>query len=1017
MTMPLTIPPPRLVVPVAPQERPVELVALHVSAEVSGALVVTTWELVFHNPNGRDLEGQLEFPLLAGQSVIRFAMDVGGELREAVPVPKDKGRQVFEEIVRRGVDPGLLEKTAGNSYRARVYPLPARQHKRVVLAYQEEITDGVYRLALDHGKLPKFSLELAARGSAAAPTVTTNSLGLTLPAWRQDLVTRVEKADFKAQGLLELALPPSDRPAVTVQEFGERTYFRAEQAVALDARRRPTPRIVGLVWDCSGSAAGRAIEREMAALDNFFKAVGAVEVRLIQLRDAADPTQVFRVGKGGEWADLRRALDEVCWDGATNLGAWTPEPGVDAWILCSDGLVNFGAADASPDTHGAPLHVLCSAARSDPARLQALADRTGGAFVDLLKTPAGAVAEALLHTSERILAIETSPREVAQVYPEAPAPLRSPRLVIAGVLRGAKATVRVKLGFPDDPGSARTLEIAVDAQHTGQLAARAWAALKIAALEPLHTINAADIERTGQEFGIVTRETSLIILDSVEDYARHEIAPPPSLRAAWDRLRHDVWQRRKTDEGHRVERVVSLFRDYVTWWQRDFSPRPPEKPPLPRTSGPGGQTRAGGYASSEHSPADGMRSRSVVSPSPAPPPRPATAAPAPRREDTGSLRAAEPIQPAPLELADEPTMAAPMDEAAEHDAEDLSSGEGSMDFMEMERAAPAPAASAAAPQAPQTKGRAADKAVAQATIQLQKWEPNAAYLDRFRRTDASRLYHVYLEERPDHARSTAFFLDAADVFFDRGQPALALRILSNLAEMELENPAILRILGYRLLQADRPDLARPIFEQVRKLRPEEPQSHRDLAHACAAAGDPQAAIDLLWQVASGAWDARFPEIELLAVIELNAIVATCPRPLDLARIDGRLRCDLPLDLRVVLTWDADNTDIDLWVTDPNGEKAYYGNRLTKQGGRMSPDFRQGYGPEEFSLRRALPGTYLVEANFYGNTQQIIAGATTIQLQFITDFATPGARDQRVTMRLRDTKEVVTVGRFTVAGAR
>jgi hypothetical protein len=78
---------------------------------------------------------------------------------------------------------------------------------------------------------------------------------------------------------------------------------------------------------------------------------------------------------------------------------------------------------------------------------------------------------------------------------------------------------------------------------------------------------------------------------------------------------------------------------------------------------------------------------------------------------------------------------------------------------------------------------------------------------------------------------------------------------------------------------------------------------------------------------------------------------------------------------------------------------------------MSPDFREGYGPEEFSLRRALPGEYLVEANFYGNTQQIIAGATTIQLQFITGFATPGAQDQRVTLRLRDTKEVVTVGRF------
>lgn len=32
-----------------------------------------------------------------------------GGLCEAVPVPKDCGSQVFEEIARRGVDPGLLE--------------------------------------------------------------------------------------------------------------------------------------------------------------------------------------------------------------------------------------------------------------------------------------------------------------------------------------------------------------------------------------------------------------------------------------------------------------------------------------------------------------------------------------------------------------------------------------------------------------------------------------------------------------------------------------------------------------------------------------------------------------------------------------------------------------------------------------------------------------------------------------------------------------------------------------------
>ncbi len=49
-------------------------------------------------------------------------------------------------------------------------------------------------------------------------------------------------------------------------------------------------------------------------------------------------------------------------------------------------------------------------------------------------------------------------------------------------------------------------------------------------------------------------------------------------------------------------------------------------------------------------------------------------------------------------------------------------------------------------------------------------------------------------------------------------------------------------------------------------------------------------------------------------------------PLRTEAYDHRLLRPLPLDLRITLAWDAGNTDIDLWVIDPNGEKAYYGHR-------------------------------------------------------------------------------------------
>jgi tetratricopeptide (TPR) repeat protein len=343
-------------------------------------------------------------------------------------------------------------------------------------------------------------------------------------------------------------------------------------------------------------------------------------------------------------------------------------------------------------------------------------------------------------------------------------------------------------------------------------------------------------------------------------------------------------------------------------------------------------------------------------------------------------------------------------------------------------AAPAPAAAPAAMRNETARQRDSDSpqrltspspepASAVIGIALKKWTSDAPYIARMNAASADTIYAVYQDEKPGYADSSAFYLDAADMLLAKGQRELALRVLSNLAEMDLENRQVLRILGYRLLQAGAPELAIPVFENVQQLAEEEPQSFRDLGLAHASAGHLQQAIDQLNEVVIRPWDSRFAEIELIALAEMNAIIASAPKlgplALDTSRIDPRFLKNMPLDLRAVLTWDADNSDMDLYVTDPNGEKCYYQHRFTYQGGRMSRDFTGGYGPEEFSLREAKPGKYKIEANFFGNRQQAVAGATTLQVKLSTGFGTPANKDQMITLRLKDRGETVFVGEFEV----
>ena len=117
-------------------ENPMQLEKLKIDIKVIGQVAVTTLDMTYYNSNSRVMEGEFSFPLGEGQTVSRFALDINGTLREGVVVEKEQGRKTFEAIVRRGVDPGLLEMTEGNNFRSRVYPLPAHGRRRLVIAFE-----------------------------------------------------------------------------------------------------------------------------------------------------------------------------------------------------------------------------------------------------------------------------------------------------------------------------------------------------------------------------------------------------------------------------------------------------------------------------------------------------------------------------------------------------------------------------------------------------------------------------------------------------------------------------------------------------------------------------------------------------------------------------------------------------------------------------------------------------------------------------------------------------------------
>jgi hypothetical protein len=931
----------------APGDIPVKLQQVAVHTEVSGNLAVTEVALTFHNPNRRVLEGELQFPLLTGQHVLGFALDVNGRMREAVPVDKARGQAVFEDITRGQVDPGLLQVTQGNNFKLRVYPIPAQGTRQVLIRYAETLNKRagrlVYRLPLEYADtLDNFRLDLNVAGASGAPVKSRGQLDeLKFTPAANGYHAQVSREHYAGRGVLELDIPPVPGAQAYTQTFDAKTYFYAEMPVPAREALRALPHRVGLVWDSSGSGAARDHGREFALLDRYFRRMGNGKVKLTRIRDTAEAAQTFNI-VDGNWRALRAALEATAYDGATNLGAFVADSTVEEYLLFSDGLANFGARPfAAPRV---PLYSVSAANRSDPALLTRIAEDSGGRYIDLIADSATEAAHKLLFAITRVTAVTAD--GARDVVLRSPYP-RQGRIEIAGQLTEASTRVRLTIAHPG--AKSVTLELPVRAGAAPfMLVAPLWARFKIEALEAQYDLNRAEIRRLGQAFHLVTRDTSLIVLERVEDYARYEITPPPELAGEYARLSTAALQRRTADRTAHLENIVRRFQDKITWWNRDF---PQGDKPAPQQALKPAESVSGL-----------MRDR----------------------PDSNVRNQSPPPAAAPIE-------AQPARRQAEREGGKLTG-----------RLAKS-----------KDEADASERAATTATIQLKKWEPDAPYATRMRNAAGDDVYRVYLDERPGYLNSTAFFLDAADILFDKQQPALAVRVLTNLAEMDLENRHILRILGYRLLQAQAPKLAIPVFRKVLELSPEEPQSYRDLGLAFAADRQYQLAIDTLYEVVAKPWHGRFPDVEIITLAELNAVIATSGAKLDVSRIDARLIRNLPLDLRVVLTWDADNTDIDLWVTDPNGEKAFYGHQLTYQGGRMSLDFTGGYGPEEFSLKRAKPGKYKVEAQYFGDRRQAVTGPTTLQVKLATRFGTAEQKEQSITLRLKGRQETVYVGEFEV----
>lgn len=668
-------------VPTRPDVEPLSIRYHRVNVGVRERIAETRVEQTFYNHTGEVLEATYVFPVPPGATVSGFAMWVNGRRQEGELLDSGQARAIYEQIVARMRDPGLVEHIGGNLFRARVFPIAPNSEQRVEIRFSQTLD---YQAGVVRYRYPLRTAGPAARTlqdfTLSADIVSRTPIRAVYSPTHQISVARPDDhratLGFEANGArldqdfdLYYAVQDGDvgLSLLTHRTPGEDGYFLAMIAPRAEiAEREIAAKEVIFVFDTSGSMAGEKMRRAQAALDYMLARLNPSD-RFQLVRFSTDvesffdgrasvPASAINVQRARRFASRMvpaggTAIHPALQQALTTMRAPNMPRIV---VFLTDGMPTVGETDPSRITADAArlagdarIYVFGVGDDVNTTFLDAIAARTNGvgdyfrdgaelearlsAFYDRVAFP---VFTDLALSFPGLSVYDVYPRDLGHLY-------RGGQVLVVGRYRG-EGSSRVALEGRIATESQRRsfgYDVGFPAhEERNDFLPRIWATRKIGFLLDTIRLNGErpelrqEVVTLAQRFGIVTPYTSYLVVDDNEippDLAIQAPPPPPQLQ-----VQGGVQLQLEDDavEGELVRPDGEMLNT------RRRAPRAPQIDIAPRSMEPGEGASAGGRA-----PRVIVRARpsmTVVQPQQAqqaPPPRPQPMpAEAPADEETAT---------------------------------------------------------------------------------------------------------------------------------------------------------------------------------------------------------------------------------------------------------------------------------------------------------------------------------------------------------------------------------------------
>ena len=539
-----------------------------VTAEICDQIARTTIEQSFRNATDATLEGVFYFPLPPDASISGFGMWIGGELVEADIVEKQKARRIYEDILRRKKDPGLLEWSGGNLFKARVFPILPHSEKRIRIRYTQVLPlEGAtlrYRYGLRSELLrtrPLRELGIHVIVSSAMPirSVTSATHEVRVRKTAHAASAEFSAGEYSPDRDFELAVELDRSQPLTVvpHRRGDDGYFmlllnppgEGNGAWQRDLLPEAGALEVLLIADTSGSMDPAARKAQAAFLGALLAQLGpndrfrlmTADVGVHWFRKEAVAAGEEAVGAALAFLEGRRSLGWSDLDLAFKEALNKAGPRTQV-VYVGDGIGTTGDADPvalatrlknlASETQ-ATCHAVSVSSTFERGVLEAMAAVGGGSVRSTGEDPAGVAFRLLKEAATpaiRNLKVSFQDIRTARVYPEVlPNLAANTQQVVLGrfLPTGDRQAGKVVVtGMRDGKAVQFSADLVLEEGEAGNsFLPRLWARRHIDALlqEGRSKAVQEEIVRFSEAFGIMTPFTSFLVLENDADRERYGV--------------------------------------------------------------------------------------------------------------------------------------------------------------------------------------------------------------------------------------------------------------------------------------------------------------------------------------------------------------------------------------------------------------------------------------------------------------------------------------------------------------